>query len=334
MARRRQRILGGLVTTAVVGGALLAAGPAPASAGGATAIPPSGQPGGTEYGAPMASRIRPVATRFRVAPEQVVAGGRLPSLAVRIDEAGVGQVTARVVLWPVAGKGRIVRLPLGTVATGRTLRPSWPRGTQLAAGRYTVRLHAADPAGHPLLRRRSATGLVDLVVRAPKPVAAPKPKPAPAAPAPAPVVTPAPAPSGSGVFPVGGPHTYGEGFGVDRGDHRHEGQDVLGAEGLPIRAPLAGTVRVTDYQAGGAGEYVVLHTAAGPDFFFAHCVRGSTAVHVGDAVAPGQTLCALGSTGDSTAPHLHFELWPNGWRTGAKDSVPVDPLAQLRAWDH
>ncbi len=49
--------------------------------------------------------------------------------------------------------------------------------------------------------------------------------------------------------------------------------------------------------------------------------------------ARGQPLCAVGTTGRSSAPHLHFELWPNGWRRGAEDSAPVDPLAQLTAWE-
>jgi murein DD-endopeptidase MepM/ murein hydrolase activator NlpD len=92
-------------------------------------------------------------------------------------------------------------------------------------------------------------------------------------------------------------------------------------------------VRSTEYQASGAGEYVVLRSAAGPDFFFAHCVRGSTRVTEDQRVAEGQPLCAVGSTGRSSAPHLHFEIWPNGWRTGAKTSVPIDPLPQLKAWE-
>ena len=53
---------------------------------------------------------------------------------------------------------------------------------------------------------------------------------------------------------------------------------------------------------------------------------------VGQAVAAGQQLCRVGQTGDATGPHLHFEIWIGGWRRD-KASVPVDPLAQLQAWD-
>lgn len=326
MPRNGQRILGGLVATLVVGGALLAP-VAPASAGGAAAVPTSGGVGGPEYGAPLTPRGRPVAKSFRVSPARVTQGA-LPRLALRLEEAGVPTVRARIVLWPVNGKGDVVRLDLGRVATGTLLRPAFPAGTELTPGRYVVRVHASDPAGRTLLRRRRARGLLPLtVVAKPKPKA-PAPTPAPAAPL-APVV-PAGVP---GTFPVAGPHTYGEGFGVDRGTHSHQGQDVLAAQGLANVAPTAGTVRFVDYQAGGAGEYVVMHSVTGADYFFAHCVRNSTAVTEGQVVSEGQPLCALGSTGDSSAPHLHFELWPNGWRTGAKDSVPVDPLAQLKAWD-
>ena len=324
MPRIRQRALGGLVATVVGGGALLTS-VAPASAGGAGVQPRSGAEGGTEYGASLAPGGRPVASRFRVAPVRVIAGGPLPRIALRLDAPGVPKVRARIVLWPRRGDGRRVRVELGRVRTGTLLRPAWPEGTRLAPGRYVVRVHASDPAGRTLLRRRRTPGRSTLTVVA-KPALTPAPVPiAPFAP-----VTSAGA---AGTFPVAGPHTYGDGFGADRGDRSHEGVDVLADEGLGVVAPTAGVVRSTDFQADGAGEYVVMRSAAGPDFLFAHCVRGSTRVSENQLVAEGQPLCAVGTTGRSSAPHLHFELWPNGWRTGAKDSVPVDPLAQLQAWE-
>ncbi len=330
----RQRTLVGLVATWVIGGALLAP-VAPASAGGAAFPPESGGAGGTEYGSAFALGGRPVASRFGVAPRRVISGSALPRIVLRLDEAGVPLIRARIVLWPLSAAGRVVHVDLGRVRTGKLLRPRWPNGTELAPGRYVARIHASDPAGRTLLRKRRTPGRSTLTV-----VARPKPKPKPPlvpkpAPAPVPAVPLAPvAPAGAaGTFPVAGAHTYGQGFGVDRGDHRHQGVDILGPQGLPIVAPTAGRVRFTDFQAGGAGEYVVVHSAAGQDFFFAHCVRGSTRVAREQVVSEGQPLCALGSTGDSSAPHLHFELWPNGWRTGARSSVPVDPLGQLKAWD-
>ena len=308
----------------VAGGALLTPA-APASAGGASIPSRSGAEGGTEYGSALAPRGRPVASRFRVSPTHVVAGGRLPRIALRLEQAGVPELRARIVLRPLGGTGRAVRIDLGRVQTGALLRPAWPEGTELTPGRYVVRVHATDPAGRRLLRKGRASGRSTLTVTAP--------------PAPLPARTPAPAPlapltsaGAAGTFPVAGPYTYGDGFGAGRGDHRHQGVDVLGAAGLAVVAPVAGIVRFTDFQADGAGEYVVLRTFTGQDLFFAHCLRGSTRVSENQAVPEGRPLCAVGSTGRSSAPHLHFELWPNGWRTGAQSSVPVDPLAQLKAW--
>ena len=278
--------------------------------------------GGSAYGA-RSLTSRPVAKGFRVAPRRVTSGGALPTIRVRFERGSSVRVAARVVLLPVKGRGEVVRVDLGKVRTGRTLRAPWPKGATLTPGRYLARVHAADAAGHQLRRARGATGRARLtVLAAPAPPKAPAPAPAPVAPA-----------GGPGTFPVAGPHTYGEGFGVDRGTHAHQGVDVLAAEGLANVAPTAGTIRFTDYQASGAGEYIVMHSVTGPDFFFAHCVRGSTRVKPDQPVTEGQPLCAVGSTGDSSATHLHFELWPNGWRTGAKGSVPVDPMALLRAWD-
>lgn len=262
----------------------------------------------------------------------MTAGGSPPSIVLRIDERGARSVTARVVFWPVAGKsGRVVRIPLGSVRVGRVVRVKWPKGAVLAPGSYTVRLHASDIGGQQLRRRKATPGRVPLTVKPKKKkvVAAPKPAPATVPPAPAPLT---PVTIGGGAFPVRGAHTYGDGFGAGRTGHTHEGVDVLAAEGTPIVSPTAGTIRFTDYQASAAGEYVVERLADGRDVFYAHCVRGSTAVAPGQAVAAGAAICLVGQTGDATGPHLHFELWPNGWRD-VKGAAPVDPLPQLKAWD-
>ena len=62
-------------------------------------------------------------------------------------------------------------------------------------------------------------------------------------------------------FPVAGPFSYGGAdsrFGTGRKGHRHQGQDIAAAEGTPVVAPRGGTVKAVQYQAGGAGHYVVL----------------------------------------------------------------------------
>lgn len=315
----------------VVAGALAAlALAAPASAaqtGGAEALVARSTAGGVEYGSPLRGAQPPRATRFSVSPGTITVGRR-PSIVLRIDQPGVSVVTARIVFSPAHGRGPVVRIPLGTVRVGRTLRPRWPRGAALDPGRYTARVHAADQGGLQLQRRRSAPGRATLVVE-PKP----KPKPEPAAVIPPVAAPPAPAPPvGHGVFPVQGPHGYGDLFSAPRQGYRHQGVDITAAEGTPVVSPTAGTIRYVDYQASAAGEYIVERLADGRDVFYAHCVRHSTTVAPGQAVAAGTVLCQVGRTGDATGPHLHFELWPAGWRD-VKGTAPADPLAQLKAWE-
>ena len=143
----------------------------------------------------------------------------------------------------------------------------------------------------------------------------------------------APVASG-GVFPVQGSYSFGgedSGFGAGRTGHLHEGHDIRAAAGVPVVAPLAGQILFNDYQASGAGRYIVLHADNGWDMFFAHLLAGSATLEPGARVSAGQQIGLVGSTGGSTGPHLHFELWPDGWRQ-IKGTRPIDPLPQLRAW--
>ena len=132
------------------------------------------------------------------------------------------------------------------------------------------------------------------------------------------------------VFPIAGPHTYGQGFGAQRSGHIHEGQDIMADCGLPLVATQSGTVKFAGSQA-LAGNYVVLSAADGSaDYVYMH-LRDPALVKKGDAVVTGQPIGFVGRTGDATACHLHFELWPApGWYTGGQ---AVDPLPSLKAWD-
>jgi murein DD-endopeptidase MepM/ murein hydrolase activator NlpD len=225
-----------------------------------------------------------------------------------------------------------VRVALGQVRTGRVVRATWPRGRRIEPGRYRVLLHVIDPAGQVLARDQRRPGGTSLVVVAPpKPKPKPKPKPAPV-PVPVPQPSPVTPVRPDGVFPVAGPHTYGDGIGAPRNGHTHQGVDVIAAEGTPIVAPTAGTIAFVDYQPQGAGRYVVQNAADGRAFFFAHCRTNTIAVRPGQAVAAGAPLCGMGHTGDASGPHLHFEIWVGGWRVDGNSHF-VDPLAQLQAWD-
>jgi hypothetical protein len=293
---------------------LLAVLVSPALAQGGGAAGPSVE-GGSQYGAPIvrAHPIRPRARYFRVGP-RVVVSPQLPKIALRIDEAGASTVSARIVLVPITETGSIVHLDLGRVPAGQRVVPTWPSGTTLAPGRYRVRLHVRGLGDTVLARTASQPGLTTLTVRAP-----------------APPPTPLPDPSGH-VFPVNGPHTYGDRFGAPRKGYTHQGQDVLAAEGTPVVAPVAGAISFTAYQAHAAGYYVVEKGSDGYDYFFAHCQKDSTVVAPAQIVQAGVQLCNVGMTGDATGPHLHFEVWEGGWRVDG-NSHPIDPLPLLKSWD-
>jgi murein DD-endopeptidase MepM/ murein hydrolase activator NlpD len=130
---------------------------------------------------------------------------------------------------------------------------------------------------------------------------------------------------------VAGPHSYGDGFGVDRGDHIHMGQDIPAAEGTPLVSPRPGVVRAVGYSASGAGNYVVIFDAGrNRSYVFMHLQTGSTVVSEGQSVSAGQRIGRVGSTGDATGPHLHFEDWIGAWYAGGH---AIDPLPDLRSWD-
>lgn len=281
------------------------ASPALADSGG-TAAPgdtiATGKAGGLTVGAGTAPRAHLSARH---------AAGR-PRIRVRFVEKGVSSVVARVVV--LRGSRVVAQVRLGRVRVGRVVNVPWRAG-KLPAGRYLVRVHAHDRWDNQLVRSGRADGKATLIVRG-----TPSSSPPPSVP-----------PTSAGVFPIAGPFVYGDGIGADRGDHRHQGQDLSAARGTPIVAPLGGTVVTTDYQAGGAGYYVVLNATNGQSFFFAHCQKGSFGVTAGQVVTTGTGLCRVGSTGASSGPHLHFEIWVNGWRVN-KNSQPIDPLPQLKAW--
>jgi murein DD-endopeptidase MepM/ murein hydrolase activator NlpD len=320
-------------TAPAVTGALTVA-PSPAVSGG-TPVPLVS--GGAAYGAPIPRPdTRPVARRLTLTPRAVAAGAALPQIRFRVRQRGIYRVRARVVVVRLPSHRPVAQMVLGWVTPGRRVTVRWPRGVQLRAGRYVVRLHVQDSRGHTLARSARYPGRARIVVHAPKNVLPPPAPPAPAAdPAPAVPLMPAPAPSpaGPGVFPVAGPFDFGgtdARFGAGRPGHLHEGQDIIAASGTPVVAPYAGIVSRTSYQAGGAGEYVVLDVADGRDYFFAHCIRRSTAVTEGAAVSAGQPLCQVGNSGTASGPHLHFEIWNIGWRIPG--GYPIDPLPELRTW--
>jgi murein DD-endopeptidase MepM/ murein hydrolase activator NlpD len=325
-----------IVLTPIV--ALLLCALTPAGAGAAT---PGGAPalaagaaasgGGARYDVSVAAPAkRPVASSMRATPRELVAG-QAPQIRFSIRQHGMAQVQARIVVLRLPRNVPVARISLGWVKTRTDVSARLPTGVKLSRGRYIVRLHAKDSRGNTLRRTARNPGRARIVVHA-----APKLLPPVSTPVAAPtsrLPAPGPSPGGRGVFPVAGAFSFGavDGrFGAGRPGHIHEGQDIVAAAGLPVVAPYAGTVSSTSYQAGGAGEYVVLDAVDGRDYFFAHCIRHSTVVAPGAPVVAGQQLCQVGQTGSATGPHLHFEIWIVGWRVAG--GYPIDPLPELRAW--
>lgn len=126
-------------------------------------------------------------------------------------------------------------------------------------------------------------------------------------------------PGGSVRFlrPVAGP--IGDGFGAPRGDHRHEGVDFPVPYGTRIGAAGRGTTIYAAYNYGGYGNLVVIQHRLGFTTWYAHLA--SITSWVGEQVAGGTRIGYVGSTGDSTGPHLHFEV--------RRYDTPIDPLSLL-----
>lgn len=89
----------------------------------------------------------------------------------------------------------------------------------------------------------------------------------------------------------------------------HRGIDYAGKEGTAVTAVASGVV-VWAGERYGYGDLVEINHGNGYATRYAH--NGSIAVKLGDVVDKGQTIAAMGSTGRSTGPHVHFEVLKNG----------------------
>ncbi len=89
----------------------------------------------------------------------------------------------------------------------------------------------------------------------------------------------------------------------------HAGEDIPAPSGVPIVAAQSGTVTTAGWVS-GYGNYTVINHGGGVMTAYGH--QSSIQVSVGQSVSAGEQIGLVGSTGNSTGPHLHFEVYVNG----------------------
>ncbi|MBH8552735.1 M23 family metallopeptidase [Nostocaceae cyanobacterium CENA357] len=102
--------------------------------------------------------------------------------------------------------------------------------------------------------------------------------------------------------------------------YQHEGIDIAGASGTPIVAAASGTVVKAGWDNWGLGNSLEIKHPDGSLTVYGHNRR--LLVSKNQQVSQGQIIAEMGSTGNSTAPHLHFEFHPDG-------RLAADPLRKL-----
>jgi hypothetical protein len=125
------------------------------------------------------------------------------------------------------------------------------------------------------------------------------------------------------IFPVVGDWVYSWLFGEkDDQGNVHHGLDIatMGITGLPIVAPEDMHIINSGWSDAGYGNYVMASDSSGLTLIFGHMVDRPI-VEMGNDVKAGDTLGYVGSTGNSSGPHLHFEVRQNG--------TPIDPMPFL-----
>ena len=290
------------------------AGPVASSSVGGVAY--SGTNGGASYGEPVAPEGKPKKRRkrtpvaslpvlglFGVGPS-VLTPGQAPTVNFRVDGRAATIRVRLVVTWPgTTHPQRVIdlgRVPMNRQQTHDVAPLADP---SLPEGQMSVRIAGRDSNGRVLRPGAKLSRVTQVQVR-------------------------------GHVFPLRGVFTYGSDgarFGAGRDGHTHQGQDLAAAEGTPVVAPRSGTVKYVEYQAKGAGWYVILDgDAEDLDYGFMHLQEGSIPVQKGEHVDQGQRLGSVGNTGRSFGAHLHFEIWQGAWYDGGK---AIDPLPYLKQWE-
>ncbi|MCG6136495.1 MAG: M23 family metallopeptidase [Nostoc sp. LLA-1] len=109
--------------------------------------------------------------------------------------------------------------------------------------------------------------------------------------------------------------------------YQHEGIDIAGPSGTPIVAVASGTVVKAGWDNWGLGNAVEIKHLDGSVTVYGHNRR--LLVSKGQQVNQGQIIAEMGSTGNSSAPHLHFEIYPNGRIAADPSRLLVSTTAQI-----
>jgi murein DD-endopeptidase MepM/ murein hydrolase activator NlpD len=134
---------------------------------------------------------------------------------------------------------------------------------------------------------------------------------------------------GGFVFPIAGPHSFSDTFGAPRMfgtayAHLHQGTDIFAASGTPLVAVERGVlIKIGSDVLGGTKLWLV--GASGTRYYYAHMSAFADGVVEGKAVAAGELIGFVGSSGNAAggSAHLHFQVHPNG-------GPPVNPYPLLR----
>jgi murein DD-endopeptidase MepM/ murein hydrolase activator NlpD len=123
---------------------------------------------------------------------------------------------------------------------------------------------------------------------------------------------------GFGQFPVAGLVNFTDDWWYPRfvpTFHLHEGTDIFGAAGTPVRAPDDGVLKQTDGAVGGMASYV--YAADGTYYYMAHLSAWVPGQVNGQHVKRGEVVGYLGDSGDAKggSPHVHFEVHPAPTKT-------------------
>lgn len=122
-------------------------------------------------------------------------------------------------------------------------------------------------------------------------------------------------PLGYLVDKMNGVITQNVGYGVTKDGHitRHRGTDIAAQMNTPIPSPVSGTIVANTSSDKGSdyGNYVVVKDASGKKHLMAH-MNTKSMYNIGSHISKGETIGYVGSTGNSTGPHLHYEIRDNG----------------------